>query len=55
MRVLFEKKKSTTANYPVQFISSQFEVEICMLKKQTKTPPTQYTTTTKVFFAPQRM
>lgn len=34
-----KKKKSTTANYPVQFISSQFEVEICMLKKTNKKPP----------------
>lgn len=46
---VWKKKKSTTANYPVQFISSQFEVEICMLKKQTKNPPTTS------FFAPQRM
>lgn len=36
---VWKKKKSTTANYPVQFISSQFEVEICMLKKTNKKPP----------------
>lgn len=50
-----KKKKSTTANYPVQFISSQFEVEICMLKKTNKNPPNTIHNNNKSFFAPQRM
>lgn len=52
---VWKKKKSTTANYPVQFISSQFEVEICMLKKTNKKPPNTIHNNNKSFFAPQRM
>lgn len=52
---VWKKKKSTTANYPVQFISSQFEVEICMLKKTNKNPPNTIHNNNKSFFAPQRM